>query len=74
MKIKKLITLASVAAIAALISVGPGQALADTLVVDDDGAQCGPVFTTIGAALAVASSGDTIEVCPGLYTEAVVIG
>ena len=51
-----------------------------TLVVDDDGmataADCNdptPTYMTIGAAVAAAASGDTIKVCPGMYTENVVL-
>ena len=73
-KMKKLTILAVVAVMTAFVGLGGGQALANTLVVDDYATQCpGAGFVTIGAALAVASSGDTIEVCPGLYNEAVTI-
>jgi hypothetical protein len=44
-------------------------AAAATLVVDDDLACAGATFTTIGAAIAAASAGDTIQVCAGTYTE-----
>jgi len=53
-------------------------AAAATLVVDDDGfaspTDCNaltPTFMTISAAVAAASPGDTIKVCPGLYHEQV---
>ena len=70
---KKMTTLAVVAVMTAFGGLGGGQALANTLVVDD-GTECpGAPFATIGAALAGASSGDTIEVCPGVYGEAVTI-
>jgi hypothetical protein len=43
-----------------------------TLVVDDDGAECPSAgFTSIQSAVNSASSGDTIEVCPGTYEEKV---
>jgi hypothetical protein len=57
-----------------------GAAAVTTLVVDDDGmasvTDCNalnPTFMTITAAEAVAMSGDTIKVCPGLYAEQVQI-
>ena len=50
------------------------------LVVDDDGmgtaADCDDAtacYSTIGAAVAAASNGDTIKVCPGTYNEGVVV-
>ncbi|HEV7766589.1 MAG TPA: hypothetical protein VGQ76_16425 [Thermoanaerobaculia bacterium] len=53
----------------ALLIANP--AVAATLIVDDDGAQCaGAPFTTITAALAAANpTGDTIQVCDGTYAE-----
>jgi hypothetical protein len=49
-------------------------AVAATITVDDDLAQCpGATFTTISAAVAAASAGDTIQVCAGTYTENVPI-
>lgn len=55
-------------------------AFAATLVVDDDGmassADCdasSSAYTTVQAAVAAASAGDTILVCPGTYTEQVTI-
>src|ERR671923_1470144 len=43
-----------------------------TLVVDNDGADCPQAqFTTINAAVAAASPGDKILVCPGVYLETV---
>src|SRR5438093_3922934 len=59
------------AALLGLMAVGVPGAAAATLVVDDDGmasaADCNaltPAFTTISAAVAAASPGDTIKVCP----------
>jgi parallel beta-helix repeat protein len=44
------------------------------LVVDDDRQQCSNAdYTSINAAVAAASPGDTIRVCPGLYSETVVV-
>jgi parallel beta-helix repeat protein len=42
-----------------------------TLIVDDNMACPGAAFTTISAAVAVASPGDTIQVCAGIYPETV---
>lgn len=53
---------------------------ASTLVVDDDAmgapGNCGavtPTFSSIQAAVTAASPGDTIQVCPGTYTENVTV-
>ena len=44
------------------------------LVVDDDKVQCpDAAFTSINVAIAMASSGDTIRVCPGSYKENVIV-
>src|SRR5207253_6452122 len=49
-------------------------AAATTLLVDDDHVQCATAaYTSINAAIAAASPGDTIKVCPGLYNEQVMI-
>jgi hypothetical protein len=46
-----------------------------TVVVDDDGVQCGDWdFHSIGEAVNAASPGDTVRVCPGIYRERVVVG
>lgn len=58
------------------IGVAPGASPAEpvTLVVDDDGAQCGgQSYTTIGSAVAAAKNGDTVQVCPGNYVERVTV-
>jgi len=70
-------------AVLALVAIGGRGAVAEaaTLVVDDDGfasaTNCNdlttPAFTTISAAVAAASPGDTIKVCPGFYNEQVSI-
>ena len=61
---------------ASLITLGAGQALAKTFIVDDDLAQCPHAdFTTAaGIQLAVnaASPGDDIKVCPGNYSSTTV--
>src|ERR671937_2523388 len=45
-----------------------------TLIVDDDHMQCpNATFTSINLAVAAASPGDTIKVCPGIYTENVIV-
>ena len=50
----------------------PVAAASNTLVVDDDGAQCKKAdFTTISAAVTAASAGTKIQVCAGTYTEQV---
>jgi hypothetical protein len=60
--------------LALLLSVVPfgHQARAALLVVDNDLVQCPTAaFTSINAAIAAASPGDTIKVCAGLYVEQV---
>src|SRR5207249_6414826 len=52
----------------------PAAAAQRTRVVDDDRQQCPNAdYTSINAAIAAASTGDTIRVCPGLYNETVVV-
>ncbi len=61
--------LAGIAAVAAASS-----ARAATLLVDDDSVQCPTApYTTIQAAVAAASAGDTVKLCAGLYGGQVVI-
>ena len=68
MKCRKLAVGAILAAITPWIVAAPLASAADTLVVDDDGQQCGAeAFPTIAAALEKAVDGDTIRVCPGQY-------
>jgi parallel beta-helix repeat protein len=56
------------AVIAALGTAAAGAGGGRTLVVDDDRAQCrNAAYTTIQAAVAAASPGDVIRVCPGTY-------
>jgi hypothetical protein len=58
----------------ALFGLGVGPAAASTLVVDDDLVQCPTAtFTSIQAAEVAALPGDTIKVCPGTYTENVMV-
>ena len=71
---RKLATLAAVAALAT--GFGVGQALGATLVVDDDGmataVDCDAgdaTNSTVQGAIDAASEGDTILVCPGTYTQ-----
>lgn len=55
-------------------ALAPGDAGAAILKVDDDGTPCSTAgYTTIQAAVAAASPGDTIVVCAGHYTGQVVI-
>lgn len=69
----KRLGLASAVAVAAM-ALGPGQAFAATLEVDDDKVQCKKApFTSIQAAVTAASPGDSIKVCPGTYTEQVTV-
>lgn len=43
--------------------------VSSAIMVDDDGVECPLALTTIGAAVASAANGDTIQVCPGTYIE-----
>jgi len=74
---KKLIILAIVAIVAALIPLGGRQALAGDLYVDDDDVTCGgnsPCYATIQEAINAASAGDTINVAAGNYQETIDLG
>jgi hypothetical protein len=70
-----LIAVSSLALPAAVLTTGlvspAGAAPAATLVVDDNMACPGATFSTISAAVAAASPGDTIQVCAGIYPETV---
>ncbi len=59
----------------ALLSLGiSSQIWAKTLTVGATGVPCPNAgYTTIGAAVTAASSGDTIEICPALYPEQLLI-
>jgi pectin methylesterase-like acyl-CoA thioesterase len=62
------------AAVPSKDSSGSSLSSGQRFVVDDDSVQCPSAdFTTIGEAVDVASSGDTILVCAGNYPEAVAI-
>jgi pectin methylesterase-like acyl-CoA thioesterase len=62
----------ALATTAATLALGPGQAFAAQLTVDDDGADCPSAdFTSIQAAVTAASPGDNVRVCAGVYTEQV---
>jgi hypothetical protein len=84
--VKKLRVLAALTLLALLIQVGPGTAGAAGVtrwVNDDDpnggtytapGTSCNnPGYSTIQDAVTAAAPGDTISVCPGTYSEQVVI-
>ncbi len=71
-------------ALSTALAIGLGGALAapamasppssHTLVVDDDGAQCGPhAYSSIQAAVDAAHRGDRVRICPGRYAERVVV-
>jgi parallel beta-helix repeat protein len=70
MKFKKLKTLLAVAIAGAAVS----SASAKTLVVGNDPTQCKDAqYPTINSAVVAAQPGDTVKVCPGTYTELVVV-
>ena len=75
MSIKQVsIVLASLAIALPAAAVGVAVVGPRTLVVDDDKQQCpNAAYTSITAAIAAASPGDTIRVCAGLYRETVVV-
>jgi|GEM_PF-2020919 len=56
------------------VQVTDNSATGNPLIVDDDKAQCPTAgSTTIAAAIAAASAGSTITVCPGTYNETVTV-
>ena len=59
---------------AALLPVAAAPAVARTLNVDDDKAECpGAAYTSIQEAIDDAGEGDTVRICSGLYSELLVI-
>jgi Right handed beta helix region len=71
---RRLVFIATVAAVLT-IGAGPGAATAPaTLVVDRDGVECANAeFSSIQPAVDAAQPGDLIRVCPDLYSETVVV-
>ena len=72
MKTSSWLAISLIASTATLLSLGSQPAGAATLCVNP-GSVSG-CFKTIGAAVAAASAGDTIQVAPGTYSEDVTIG
>jgi len=62
-----------VAVVLSVVSPASAQTEPTTWVVDDDGVQCPGALPTIEAAVIAAADGDTVEVCPGTYTETVTV-
>jgi hypothetical protein len=57
-----------------MLALGAGDAAASTLIVDDDRQQCrNATFNSINLAVLAAAPGDEIKVCPGLYSETVLV-
>ena len=70
---RTLITLVALTIAAITTAAGPAESR-HTFFVDDDKQQCPQAdFRSIGAAISVAMPGDTIKVCPGLYSESIVV-
>lgn len=71
--------IATAVAVFAFAGPGVGQALGATLIVDDDGRASPPsncnsstaTFSQIEPAVEASNPGDTINVCPGTYSEQV---
>lgn len=72
-KNKMRIILVALGTVSLLATAVPAQGAASTLVVDDNLACPGATYSTITAAVAVASPGDTIQVCAGIYHETVTV-
>jgi parallel beta-helix repeat protein len=67
------LTLAALAIALITSAAGPAESRR-TFFVDDDKQQCPQAdFMSISPAITVAKPGDTIKVCPGLYSESVVV-
>lgn len=74
MNLKKVATLSALALSVLLILTTFKAAAATTLTVGNlSSAPCTGTFPTISAAVAAASAGDTIKVCPGTYPELVTV-
>src|SRR6267143_6568756 len=70
---RTLITLVALTIAAITTAAGPAESR-HTFFVDDDKQQCPQAdFGSIGAAISVATPGDAIKVCPGLYSESIVV-
>ena len=63
--------LATTGGVLSPVFVSAASAAPTTLIVDDNSKCSGATFTTISAAVAAASAGDTIQVCAGIYPETV---
>jgi hypothetical protein len=72
MKTNSWLAISLIASAAPPLTLGSQPAGAATLCVNPGG--IGGCFKTIGAAVAAASAGDTIQVAPGTYSEDVIIG
>ena len=58
----------------ASLSAAASSITSSTILVDDDGGQCADAgFSSIAEAMAAAMPGDTVQVCPGSYTEFVYV-
>jgi hypothetical protein len=58
----------------ALATLAPEGARAATFTVDDDGLDCAAAdYTEVSAAVQAASAGDNIVICPGVYSQQVVV-
>lgn len=65
------LTVLTIAVLIGLSSAIATSTGGQTIVVDDDGQQCDTAITSITAGVKAATSGDTVRICPGTYTERV---